>query len=90
MHFILKTQGQDTEYQMKKILIVLFLSSFLFSKAEKPDGQDVLAEAKLMYRLEKAAWISTDIILEKFNILFDNIGGYVSYSDDKNHVFTTY
>ncbi len=43
--------------------------------------KEILAEGLFLYELEKAAWISTDLFMEKFKTK-NNVGGYVNYHED--------
>jgi hypothetical protein len=48
------------------ILALLIFLSTIELLAQKPDSDEILSEGKLLYRLEKAAWQSTDHFLENF------------------------
>ena len=50
----------------------------------------ILEEGKLLYRLEKASWYSTDDFLARFQHKVDSIGGYVSYQDEQKRVVTIF
>jgi len=63
------------------LIIIIFISIELFSQTE----EEILSEAKLLYYSEKASWIGTDILLEKFPEKRNQLGGYFSYSEDNNH-----
>ena len=66
--------------------VVFTMTTFSFGqKADK-----VLEEGKLLYRLEKASWYSTDFFLENFPHKTEFIGGYVSYPSEKNQVITAF
>jgi hypothetical protein len=45
------------------------------------EAQPIVAEGKLLYRLEMASWYGTDLFLENYKKR-ENIGGYFSYSDN--------
>lgn len=76
---------------MKKINLLLLLSLvsvFIYSqRIEMSDSElkikldSVLTEAHLLYRYEKAAWISTDLAKEN-KAVNKNFGGYLTYEDD--------
>lgn len=70
-----------------KRAFVIFITVFtmtMFSFGQKTDK--VLEEGKLLYRLEKASWYSTDVFLEKFAHKKDIAGGYLSYLNENNQV----
>jgi hypothetical protein len=75
---------------MNKLIfcLILFLSFNLISA--QPDGDEVLKEGQLLYRLEKASWYGTDFFLAEFPQKRSSIGGYLSYQGDNNHVFTIF
>lgn len=69
---------------MKKNIIFLLLS-LIFIQTNAQDKYDaqtkpIIEEGKLLYKLEKASWLATDIFLEKYSNR-DNIAGYFSYFD---------
>ena len=65
---------------MKQLAIILLITtSALQATAQKPDSEAILQEGKLLYRLEKAAWYSTDHFLANFQDKRNSIGGYLSY-----------
>ena len=73
---------------MKKI-ITTFLSLFLvfslsaqFNLTKKTDP--ILHEGKLLYKSEMASWRGTDLFLARYENK-ENIGGYLSYSDDSTN-----
>jgi hypothetical protein len=61
------------------ILALLIFLSTIELLAQKPDSDEILSEGKLLYRLEKAAWQSTDHFLENFPNKKNSTGGYLSY-----------
>lgn len=70
---------------MKKLLLLLLLVP-LFSLAQKENIEEILAEGKLLYRLEKGSWYSTDDMLANYPEKRDSIGGYLSYETDDHKV----
>jgi len=64
------------------LLLTLFLSLNISYSQTK---DEVLAEAYLLYNSEKASWHGTDLFLEKFPTKRDQIGGYLSYTENKTH-----
>ena len=46
---------------------------------------EILAEAYLLYKSEKASWNGTDLFLERFPEKRSQLGGYFSYSEKNNH-----
>lgn len=73
----------------KLILSLLLLINSLLLYAQ-PDGDKILKEGQLLYRLEKASWYGTDYLLENFPNKRDQIGGYLSYQGDNNKIFTIF
>ena len=79
---------------MKKIFLLLLLSVFFAVSAGEKYTQEYLdkqaklitAEANELYLLEKAAWLGTDIFLEKFSVQSEKAGGYVTYFSGNNTV----
>ena len=68
---------------------ILILSAFCISVITYgQDSDEILAEGKLLYRLEKASWNGTDDFLAGFPHKRDLMGGYLSYESD-NHKITT-
>lgn len=75
------------------LLAVLFSSFTLFSQDPafsdnelKQKLDSVLAEANLLYKYEKSAWVSTDLALANSEIK-ENFGGYLTY--DESNVIKT-
>ncbi|MFY0605451.1 MAG: hypothetical protein JXR10_01980 [Cyclobacteriaceae bacterium] len=76
---------------MKNItLTLLLILSVLQLKAQKPDSEAILKEGKQLYRLEKAAWYSTDHFLANFQDQRDSIGGYLSYEGTDGLVYSIF
>lgn len=76
---------------MKFILILIFSilsSSYSFAQNRKTD--QILAEGKLLYKLEKASWHSSDDYLFRFPFQRDSVGGYISYSGVDNKINTIF
>ena len=79
---------------MKKSFLLLLLSVFFAVSAGEKYTQEYLdkqaklitAEANELYLLEKAAWLGTDIFLEKFSAQSERVGGYVTYFSGSNTV----
>ncbi len=71
------------------IFIILFCSCFS-AMGSIPDGQDVLKEGKLLYRLEKASWYTTDDFLAKYPDKLALAGGYVSYEAEDGFINTVF
>lgn len=70
---------------MKKrtlILIAFYISLITYGQ----DSDEILAEGKLLYRLEKASWNGTDDFLSRFPEKRNLIGGYISYESDNHKV----
>jgi hypothetical protein len=63
-------------------LVVLMSAAY----AQKPDLQkksrEILAEAKVLYKSEKASWHATDILVGKYPKILENVKGYLSYADN--------
>ncbi len=79
---------------MKKITIIgylFLLVTALFSNTEIYSQEYLDKQAKLiteqgifLYKLEKGAWLGTDLFFEKFGEKKNLLGGYVTYPDKKN------
>lgn len=50
--------------------------------AQASEQEAILAEGKALYRLEKAAWVGTDMLREQFPEEMKHFGGYVTYSEE--------
>lgn len=64
---------------MKSLAAILLFSIPLLISAQKPNAEAIMKEGKLLYQLEKAAWLASDHLLENYPELQYQIGGYVSY-----------
>lgn len=64
-------------------LFLLFLLPFC---AHAQDSDQILAEGKTLFYLEKASWYGTDYYLANFPDQRDKIGGYLSYVQDNKVV----
>lgn len=75
---------------MKKLFIIclMLLSGIVFGQNKKTDK--ILAEGKLLYRLEKSSWYGTDDFLERFPSKMDSTGGYISYETSENTITTIF
>ena len=63
------------------IIFTLMTLSVFGQKNPTEEAQPIVAEGKLLYRLEMASWYGTDLFLENYKKR-ENIGGYFSYSDN--------
>ncbi|MDD3004538.1 hypothetical protein [Flavobacterium sp.] len=63
--------------------LVVFSALAVQSQDIEKLKDEVLKEAFLMYESEKASWHGTDLFIEQYTNTA-NIGGYVSYTDNKN------
>lgn len=68
---------------MRTKLTILFAFMYMFLSAQSKD--EVLAEAYLLYKSEKASWHGTDIFMQRFPDKKDKAGGYLSYSEGEKH-----
>lgn len=68
------------------ILIAFCISSIAYSQ----NSDEILAEGKLLFRLEKASWNGTDDFLARFPEKRNLIGGYLSYESDKHEIMTIF
>ncbi|MDD4968008.1 MAG: hypothetical protein PHT07_01115 [Paludibacter sp.] len=74
---------------MKRIIFLFFVFTTVllsgkekYSKAEIRQKTDsILAEGNLLYRYEKAAWVSTDLAMSMKEVK-DNFGGYLIYKSE--------
>jgi len=80
---------------MRKIQIVAFLF-LIVAYATSGKGlaktyscQDILEQGKLLSRLERASWVSTDIMMQEHKDKAENIKGYFSYPLE-DHIFTCF
>jgi hypothetical protein len=71
---------------MKRILTVITAVFMVTTLSFGQNQNEVLEEGKLLYKLEKASWYGTDLFLEILSHKKDNIGGYLSYINEKNQV----
>ena len=71
---------------MKYFIGFLVLLLTLPLLAQKPGADEILAEGKLLYRLEKASWYGTDFFLANFPDQREAIGGYLSYEAENKQV----
>ncbi len=58
------------------------------SFGQKTDA--ILQEGKLLYQLEKAAWMGTESFLDRYNHLKESVGGYVSYKNEKGQLINLF
>ena len=70
--------------------IILFFFSFNLAYAGGIDSEKILEEGKMLYRLERASWIATDLFIADYPELRDSVGGYVSYEIPGNKVNTIF
>ncbi len=68
------------------ILIAICISSIAYGQ----NSDEILAEGKLLYRLEKASWNGTDDFLSRFPDKRNSIGGYLSYESDSHEIMTIF
>jgi hypothetical protein len=66
------------------------LAFFLPFVALGQDSEEILAEGKLLYRVETASWKGTDDFLSRFSDKRDQIGGYVSYESETDGIITLF
>lgn len=71
---------------MKKIIylftiILICQNTFGQSKIDKETAK-IVEEEKMLYKSEMASWYGTDIFMEKYQEK-ENIGGYLSYSENE-------
>lgn len=71
---------------MKIIIFISLILSNLILFSQKKETEMILEEGKTLYRLEKASWYGTDVLLERFENKKDSIGGYLSYQTNDNKV----
>ena len=73
-------------YKITALLLILFLCSSLTAQEDLMKlAKEIENEGKYLYGLERAAWLGTDILMQEYKQLTENIGGYVSY--EKNGIF---
>lgn len=87
---ILKPSNAPKLFIMKKLLLLcaMLFSCYGYSQTKKTD--QILAEGKLLYRLEKGSWYGTDDFLSRLAPKKDSIGGYVSYEGSDKEIYTVF
>lgn len=75
---------------MRIITFTLLLLFSLYTYAQEYDSDKILAEGKLLYRLEKGAWLGTDDFLRSFPGKRDSLGGYLSYETKEGDINTIF
>lgn len=65
-------------------LLALLLQS-IFAIAQEKEKQEIMEDAWMLYKSERASWSGTDIFLAKFPSKRNMIGGYFSYSENDVH-----
>lgn len=68
------------------VLIILFPQVLLAQKNLQKESSRILNEAKFLYRIEKANWLATDILIEKNNELLKKVKGYAAYNKNENTI----
>lgn len=74
---------------MKTTISTAFLFFYFFIGFSQ-NTTKIEEEGRLLYRLEKASWHATDLLLDTYHLLTDSAGGYVSYINDDNDVVTAF
>ncbi len=64
---------------MKKLIVLILAITSLNTYSQNKESEKILNEGKLLYRLEKGSWYSTDLFLADYPEKRDSIGGYLSY-----------
>lgn len=72
---------------MKTFLSTTFLL-FFFVFGHSQNTKKIENEGILLYRLEKASWYASDLLMDTYDLLIDSAGGYVSYVNDNDEVVT--
>ena len=67
-------------YRPLTIILTLIALNVLGQKNPSEKAKPIVAEGKLLYKLEMASWYGTDLFLENYKNR-ENIGGYFSYVD---------
>ena len=75
---------------MNKIIIIFLLLLSVSLTAQIKNPAEIESLGKLLYRLEKASWYSTDHFLANYPALRDSIGGYLSYEGTDSRISTIY
>lgn len=58
--------------------------------SQSKEAEKILAEGKLLFRLEKGSWYGTDDMLARFDTKKDSVGGYLSYETTENKISTIF
>jgi len=74
---------------MKKIILLILVFTSLTSISQNKGSDNILAEGKHLYRLEKGSWYSTDLFLADYPNKKDSIGGYLSY-EKANKIYSIF
>jgi hypothetical protein len=75
---------------MNKLAISFLLIINFASLFAQPNGDKILKEGQLLYRLERASWYGTDYFLAKLPNKRDKIGGYLSYEGEDRLVYNIF
>ncbi len=75
---------------LPKLTTLLLLFAFNLAYAGGIDSEKILEEGKMLYRLERASWLATDLFLADYPELRDSVGGYISYEVLGNKVNTIF
>ncbi|UZR98851.1 hypothetical protein [Chondrinema litorale] len=67
---------------MNNLILVLLLFCVFPAWSQNKKTDKILEEGKLLFRLEKASWNSTDHFLANFESKQNNVGGYLSYENE--------
>lgn len=67
--------------RIKIAILLTFFTTVLFAQSQ----DEILAEAYLLYRSEKASWHGTDIFMQRFPEKRSSLKGYLSYTEEKEH-----
>lgn len=71
-------------------ILIFFAVCSLNALAGKPNTDSILQEGKTLFRLEKAAWYGTDILLDRYKSKHDSTGGYVTYINKEQKVVNVF
>lgn len=75
---------------MKTIIFTLVFAFSISLCGQNYDSKKILAEGKLLYRLEKGSWYGTDNFMENFAHKKEHIGGYLSYEAKGGYINTIF
>lgn len=69
------------KFIINTVLLIIIFSGINLTQTK----EEIVAEGKKLFNLERASWLGTDILVESFPDLREKVGGYFSYKDKENY-----